>query len=258
VAAADKAESLGNWTVGLYGVPSLPRVVEGDDIGTLVCAATRKAAFAFRDGDIVVVAHKIVSKAERAIVRLAEVEPSQKARELAEKTGRDPRACEVYLRESEAILGTSGRMVITRHRLGFEDTNAGVDMSNGPGGEEIAVLLPTDPDASARRIRDRIRELAGVDVAVIISDSAGRADRHGSIGEAIGLAGIRHLEVRRQTDLNNRSMIASLALVDELASAAFLIMGECDEGLPVVVIRGVRYTRDDDAAIHSLLFREAD
>lgn len=203
---------------------------------------------------MLVVAHKIVSKAEGAVVRLADVEASPRAQELAQKTGRDPRVCEVYLRESSQVLETRGRMVVVRHRLGYVHTCAGVDGSNvAPRADGMVVVLPRDPDASARRIRETIRKLTDADVAVIISDSGGRPDRGGSIGESIGLAGIRHMEQRDQRDLYGNPARPDIALVDELAAAASTIMGQADERRPAVVIRGVPYTRDEAASISRLL-----
>jgi coenzyme F420-0:L-glutamate ligase / coenzyme F420-1:gamma-L-glutamate ligase len=242
------------WAACIYAVPNLPLVEVGDDIAHLIFSAATEDRFVFRDGDVIVVAQKIVSKAEGAVVRLNDVEPSPRAQELAQATGRDPRLCEVYVRESREILGTKDRMVITRHRLGFICTNAGVDRSNiGPEAGELALLLPRDPDASARAIRDTLRALTGCDVAVIISDSFGKPDRDGAIGVAIGLAGIRHLEEHERYDLFGRLRDTSINLVDELAGAAMMIGGETGERLPVVVIRGIPYTRDDSASIRKLL-----
>jgi coenzyme F420-0:L-glutamate ligase / coenzyme F420-1:gamma-L-glutamate ligase len=185
------------WTACLFAVPNLPLVVEGDDIAHLIFSAATEDRFAFRD-DVVVVAQKIVSKAEGAVVRLNDVEPSPRAQELAEATGRDPHLCEVYVRESREILGTKDRMVITRHRLGFICTNAGVDRSNiGPEAGELALLLPRDPDASARAIRDKLRALTGCDVAVIISDSFGKPDRRRPGYSSLARACWRHKRSHR-------------------------------------------------------------
>ena len=246
--------SLDAWDVGLHAVRGIPLVRRGDDLVAVVCAAASVAGFGWSDGDVVVVAHKIVSKAEGAEVALGEVVPSPRAHELAAATGRDPRLCEVYLQESAEVLGTNGRMVITRHRLGFLCTNAGVDGSNaGPAGEQRVVTLPVDPDASARRLRTGLRARTGRDVAVVVTDSFGLPDRRGAITLAIGLAGIRHLEERESQDLYGRRTHSALMLVDGLAGAAGILMGETDEGTPVVVVRGVRYTRDDAASIRGLL-----
>jgi coenzyme F420-0:L-glutamate ligase/coenzyme F420-1:gamma-L-glutamate ligase len=242
------------WNVALYAVPNLPLIQVGDDIGQLTYEKASEDGFSFQDGDVVVIAQKIVSKAEDAVVSLASVTPSSQAYQLAQATGRDPRLCEVYIQESKEILGTKGRMVITRHRLGFESTSAGVDRSNiAPASEGVVTLLPQDPDASARRIRDRFRELTNRELAVIISDSFGRHDREGAYGVAIGIAGIRHLEQYEKPDLFGNPGRPEIALVDELASAASIIMGQTSERRPVVIIRGVSYTQDESAAIRRLL-----
>lgn len=242
------------WAACLYAVPNLPVVSEGDDLARLIHVSAIEDGFVFEDGDVIVVAQKIVSKAEGATVRLSDVDPSLRAVELARATGRDARLCEVYLRESREILEIRGTMIVTRHRLGFVCTSAGVDRSNvGPSGAEVVLLLPQDPDASARRIRSRLRSLAGCDIAVIISDSFGKPDRDGAIGVAIGIAGIRHLEEYESCDLFGKESSPQINLIDELAGAASMLMGETGEGRPVVVIRGVPYTRDESASIQRLL-----
>jgi coenzyme F420-0:L-glutamate ligase/coenzyme F420-1:gamma-L-glutamate ligase len=176
-------------TISFYGVPDVPRVIAGDDLAVIITSSLDRSRFALLDGDVIVIAQKIVSKAEGAVVRLSDVLPSEPALALAHVTGRDPRLCEIYIRESEEILGTKGSMVITRHRLGFENTNACVDRSNvAPRDEEQVVLLPRDPDASAQGLRANLRERTGRDVAVIVSDSFGKPDRDGAIGTAIGIA----------------------------------------------------------------------
>lgn len=174
----------GAWSACLYAVPDMPLVHEGDDVAAMVYSKASANGFSFRDGDVVVVAHKIVSKAEGAVLALEGVVPSAQAHDLARASGRAPRLCEVYVKESREVLGTTGSMVITRHRLGFVCTNAGVDRSNVPEGSGArVVLLPREPDASARAIRERLRALTGRDLAVIISDSFGKPDRAGAIGE---------------------------------------------------------------------------
>lgn len=245
---------LGRWNVGLYAVPNIPLINQGDNLAQIIVDKATADGFAFQTGDMVIVAHKIVSKSEGAIVRLTDVEPSSRACTLAQATGRDPRLCEVIIRESAEILGTNGRMVITRHRLGFHCTNAGVDRSNVASDQgDTVVILPKDPDASARRIREGLRARSGSDIAVIITDSFGLPDRYGAIGLAIGLAGIRHLEERDSQDLYGRGTHSALMLVDALAGAASILLGETDEARPVVVVRGVPYTHDEGASIHGLL-----
>jgi len=248
-------KSLGFWTAGLYAVPNIPLVRQGDDVASLITSAIQSDGFELENGDVLVVAQKIVSKAEGATATLAEIVPSDQARTLSQATGRDPRVCEVYLRESAEILGTKGSMVITRHRLGFVCTCAGVDDSNvGLRGDGTVVLLPQDPDASAEWIRLRVREQVKKDVSVIVSDSFGRPDRDGAVGVAIGVSGIRHLETFNQQDLFGNPITTRVALVDDLAAAAAMLMGEANESRPAVVIRGIRFTRDNAAEIRHLLY----
>ena len=183
------------WDMTFRALPGIPLIQPGDNLPALITTAAADDGLALADGDVLVVAQKIVSKAEGRIIPLSEVIPSERAEKLARRTGRDARLCQLYLDESRAITEVKGRHVVTVHRLGFTGTGAGVDMSNA--GKRIdgqAVLLPADPDASARGIRDGIRDLTGATVAVIISDSFGSAAREGAYGAAIGIAGIRHLE----------------------------------------------------------------
>ena len=213
-------------------VEGLPEIREGDDLGALLAEHTELA-----DGDVLVVAQKAVSKAEGRVVRLAGVEPSGDARELA--AGEDPRRLQVILDESVRIVRTRPPLVIAETRHGFVCASAGVDSSNAPGPETV-VLLPEDPDASARRIRDRLRELAGAEVGVIVSDSFGRAWRQGTTDVAIGAAGISPLldlkGVRDSAGYELHSTV--IAVADELAGAAELVMGKT-AGIPAAIVRGV-------------------
>jgi coenzyme F420-0:L-glutamate ligase/coenzyme F420-1:gamma-L-glutamate ligase len=213
-------------------VSGLPEVREGDDLAELIAAAAD-----LEDGDVVVVAHKVVSKAEGRVVRLAEVEPSAQARDLA--ADEDPRRLEVILRESTRIVRTRPPLVIAETRHGFVCASAGVDASNAPTPGTL-VLLPEDPDASAARLRERLRELTDAEVGVIVSDSFGRAWRQGTTDVAIGLAGIRPLlDLKGVRDAAGYELHATvIAVADELAGAAELAMGKTD-GVPAVVIRGV-------------------
>jgi len=206
-------------------------VREGDDLAELIAAAAD-----LEDGDVVVVAHKVVSKAEGRVVRLAEVEPSAQARDLA--ADEDPRRLEVILRESTRIVRTRPPLVIAETRHGFVCASAGVDASNAPEAETV-VLLPEDPDASAARLRDRLRQLTGADVAVIVSDSFGRAWRQGTTDVAIGCAGLRPLlDLHGERDAAGYELHATvIAVADELAGAAELVKGKLD-GVPVAVVRG--------------------
>lgn len=240
--------------VVLIAVSGIPLVRVGNDIGLMICEAVRVAKEAVEDDDIVIVAQKIVSKAEGAVIDLGHVTPSERAKDLSRKTGRDARLCQVYIDESSEIISVKGRMVITRHRLGFECSSAGVDRSNvAPNDDCIVVLLPKDPDDSARRIRQCVREVTGKRVAVVINDSMGRAARDGSIGMAIGIAGIGHIEYRSQTDLWGNPSNSRIALVDEVSAAASILMGQADEGIPVVIARGVEYAVNENATIRDIL-----
>jgi coenzyme F420-0:L-glutamate ligase / coenzyme F420-1:gamma-L-glutamate ligase len=212
-------------------VEKLPEVREGDDVAALIATA-----FALEDGDVVVVAHKVVSKAEGRIVRLADIEPSAQARYLA--ADEDPRRLEVILRESVRVVRTRPPLVIAETRHGFVCASAGVDASNAPEAGTL-VLLPEDPDASAARLRDRLRELTGAVVAVIVSDSFGRAWRKGTTDVAIGCAGlVPLLDLQGERDTTGYELHATvIAVADELAGTAELVRGKLNR-VPAAVIRG--------------------
>lgn len=243
------------WDMRFRALPGIPLIQPGDDLPALIAKAAEADGLALADGDVVVVAQKVVSKAEGRIVRLADVTPTPEAEELAGRTGRDARLCQLYLDESAAVTEVRGRHVVTVHRLGFTGTGAGVDMSNvADRAEGYAVLLPADPDASARAIRAGLRDLAGVTVAVIVSDSFGSPVREGAIGAAIGIAGIRHAEQPQgDADLFGNPSTPMMNRVDEIAGAASILMGQTAAARPVIVARGVPYTADEDASITRLL-----
>jgi len=219
-------------SVSITPVEGLPEIREGADLAALIAERA-----ALKDGDVLVVAQKVVSKAEGRVVELAGVEPSERARELA--ADQDPRQLEVILGESARIVRTRPPLVIAETSHGFVCASAGVDASNAPAPETV-VLLPEDPDASAARLRERLRDLAGADVGVIVSDSFGRAWRQGTTDVAIGLAGVRPLlDLKGVRDAAGYELHATvIAVADELAGAAELAMGKTD-GVPAVVIRGV-------------------
>ncbi len=228
-------------------------VSPGDDLGQLILAAADDAGLALRDGDVVAVAQKIVSKSENRYAVLDEVVPSPRALELAERCRKDPRIVELVLAESRAVLRAVPNVLVVEDRRGLVLANAGIDRSNvepDASGRERALLLPVDPDASAARLRARIRELAGVDVGVLINDSVGRAWRLGTVGTAIGASGIPGLlDLRGTPDLHGRALqITEVGFADELAAAASAVMGQADEGRPVVLIRGVTLARRDGSA----------
>jgi coenzyme F420-0:L-glutamate ligase/coenzyme F420-1:gamma-L-glutamate ligase len=190
------------------------------------------------EGDVLVVAQKIVSKAEGRLVRLPTVQPSDEARRLAQRAGKDPRLVEVILAESSEVLRVRDNLIITRHRLGLVMANAGVDRSNVEDGEDEVLLLPEDPDASCARLA---AALAGdCHIGVIVNDSVGRAWRRGQIGTAIGSWGLAALQdLRGRPDLFGRALqVSEAAMADQLASLAALLQGQADEGLPVVLVRG--------------------
>ena len=225
--------------VELVALDGIGEVRPGDDVAALIADAAAASDVRLADDDVVVVTQKIVSKAEGRLVDLASVTPSDFAREWAGRWDKDPRQVELVLRESAAIVRMApGGLIISRTRHGLVCANAGVDVSN-VGGGDVASLLPEDPDASARRIRDGLRARAGAAPAVVISDSFGRPWRNGIVNVAVGAAGIEALrDMRGEPDAAGREMRATIiAAADELASAADLAGGKVD-GRPVVVVRG--------------------
>jgi coenzyme F420-0:L-glutamate ligase/coenzyme F420-1:gamma-L-glutamate ligase len=238
--------------LSLTALDGIPTVRPGVDLARLILDALARTGIALRDDDILVLAQKIVSKAEGRFARLREVEPSARARELAAKTGKDPRVVELILRESTEVVRARPGVIIVAHRLGFVMANAGIDASNveGEDGEESVLLLPQDPAASAVRLRDRLRAAAGVDLGIVINDSFGRAWRLGTVGTAIGIAGLPGLlDLRGRPDRTGRLLqVTELGVADEVAAAASLIMGQAAEGHPVVHVRGFPYARRDGSA----------
>jgi coenzyme F420-0:L-glutamate ligase / coenzyme F420-1:gamma-L-glutamate ligase len=218
--------------ISIRPVEGLPEIGEGDDLAALIAERAQ-----LEDGDVLVVAQKAVSKAEGRVVRLADVDPSERARELAGE--QDARRHELILRESARIVRSRPPLVISETRHGFVCASAGVDSSNAPGPETV-VLLPLDPDASAARLRERLRELTGAEVGVIVSDSFGRAWRQGTTDVAIGAAGIRPLlNLKGTRDRVGYELHTTvIAVADELAGAAELVLGKTDD-VPAAVIRGV-------------------
>jgi coenzyme F420-0:L-glutamate ligase/coenzyme F420-1:gamma-L-glutamate ligase len=245
----------------LTALPGMPEVEPNAPLAELLLAAVQRAERVLEPGDVLVIAQKIVSKAEGRICRLADVTPSQKALELARVADKDPRLVELILRESRAVLRVKPGVIIVEHRLGFVMASAGVDQSNVPAyGVEVALLLPQDPDTSARRIRDEIRRACGATVGVVINDSFGRAWRNGVTGVAIGVAGIPALvDLRGRPDRGNRPLrVTQVAAADELAAAASLLMGQSAEGLPAVLARGFPYARRESAVAELMRPRAED
>ncbi len=227
----------------LMAIPGLPQVEPGDDLALLAAQGIERAGLKLQDGDAVVFAQKVVSKAEGRLVDLRTITPSRRAEEVAREVEKDPRLVEVILRESTRIVRQRRDVLIVEHRLGLVMANAGVDQSNvAPGGHgEWALLLPENPDASASRLRRELYAHCLAAVAVIVSDSFGRPWRRGTVGVAIGCAGLPALrDLRGQPDMYGRRLrVTEVGLVDEIASAASLLMGQADEAQPVVIVRGL-------------------
>lgn len=236
-----------NTSLTLTALPGVPLVEPGDDLLQIVLNAYANAKLAPATGDVLVLAQKIVSKAEDRYAVLAEVEPSAEAQEWARKVDKDPRLLELILRESKEVVRHRPGVIIVEHRLGYVHANAGIDQSNITAEQPRALLLPEDPDASAQALRQGIKERTGVEVAVIINDSAGRAWRNGVIGFALGSAGIEPLrDMAGKPDLFGRPLEhTQIAVADELAAAASLLMGQAAEGTPLVLARGLRFVASE-------------
>ncbi|MGA2784104.1 MAG: coenzyme F420-0:L-glutamate ligase [Candidatus Bathyarchaeia archaeon] len=244
--------------IQIFGINKMPLVKSQDDIGEQLVRAVRDQSMQILDHDIIVVAQKIVSKAEGRVVDLQTVTPSTLANTIAESSEKDPKHVEVILRESANIIRMRGAHIIVETRHGFVCANAGVDRSNAGNGD-LAVLLPIDPDRAAQKLRKRIRELAGVDVGVIISDTFGRAWRNGQVNVAIGIDGLTPIiDYRGSRDLfGNQLKVTQIAIADELASAAELVMRKSD-GVPVAIIRGIAYAKGSGSVQQLIRPKEED
>jgi len=241
-------------TVSIIGLAGFPSVKNGDDIAKLIVKAAEKQGILIEDGDVLVVAHKIVSKAEGKVFKLKNVEPSEEARKLAKTTLKDPNFVELVLRSARRIVKASQETLIVETESGIICINAGIDKSNVKG-EDAYAVLPSDPDASARRIRRKIMKLTGKKVGVIISDTYSRPFRKGQVEYAIGIAGINPFkDYRGQKDLYNYVLrVKNIAIVDEIASAAELVMGQGNEGIPVAIVKNLeRAEQSDNSSINDL------
>lgn len=234
-------------TLTLTPLPGLPLIYPGDNLPEILLQALERAGISLQDGDILVLAQKIVSKAEGRLVNLATVTPTERALALAVETEKDPRLLELILRESATVLRTRPGSIIVEHRLGFVCANAGIDHSNvageGSQDEEWVLLLPEDPDATAAEIRTHLEKASSARLGVLIIDSHGRAWRLGTVGVAIGLSGLPGVvDLRGRVDLFGYTLrITQVSAADELAAAASLLMGQAAEGTPVVHVRGFPY-----------------
>jgi coenzyme F420-0:L-glutamate ligase/coenzyme F420-1:gamma-L-glutamate ligase len=240
-------------TVKVIAVEKLPLIKKGDSLGQLIVQAAEKQNTPIQEKDIIVVTHVVVSKAEGNVVNLDEVVPSPQAKEIALKTGKEPALVEVVLRETKEIIRLNKNSIIAETKSGIVCANAGVDRSN-VSGERNVVPLPKNPNASAQNIRREIKRLTGANVAVIVSDTHGRPFRMGEINVAVGVAGIKPIRDRRgEKDLFGYTLrIKQTAIADELSSAAELVIGQANEGVPAAIIRGYDYQTAENASAAEL------
>jgi coenzyme F420-0:L-glutamate ligase / coenzyme F420-1:gamma-L-glutamate ligase len=227
----------------LVAVPDFPLVEPGNELASMISGACLKAGIALNDGDVVVIAQKIVSKTEGRYVNLSDVTPSAQAKALAIQLKKDPRLVELVLSESTQIIRAENNVLIVAHRLGYIMANAGIDQSNISHAEgERALLLPVDPDGSAADIKERLDRTFNIECGVVINDSFGRPWRNGVVGVAIGAAGVNSLQSFANTpDLFGRPLrVTEIATADEIAAAASLLMGQAAEGCPIVILRGLK------------------
>ena len=253
-------------SIELTAIPGIPLIQPGDDLPGILLHAARSAGLDFQSGDVLVVAQKIVSKAEGRLVDLQTVIPSQQAEALASYSRKDPRLVELILSESSEVLRVRPDVIIVEHRGGFVCANAGIDQSNSaaPAGSNSpgpwALLLPEDSDRSAQQLRAAIRDNTGAEIGVIISDSHGRAWRLGTVGVAIGVAGLHPLsDLRGQPDLAGRPLqTTDVGTADELAAAAGLLMGQAAEGTPAVIVRGASFLKGEGRLTELLRPKEKD
>jgi coenzyme F420-0:L-glutamate ligase/coenzyme F420-1:gamma-L-glutamate ligase len=242
----------------LTPLPNIPLIKKDDDLAKIILKASD---FALQDGDIFVLAQKIVSKAEGRLVNLTDVEPSPRALQLATDTDKDARLVELILQESNEIIRTRPGLIVVEHKLGFICANAGIDRSNVHSNDsEFVLLLPENPDLSAKKLRHALEERTGVKFGILIIDSHGRAWREGTVGITIGISGVPGVvDMRGEDDLFGRELqITQIGAADELAAAASLMMGQANEGKPIVHVRGFPYPLRDSKLNELLRPKERD
>jgi coenzyme F420-0:L-glutamate ligase/coenzyme F420-1:gamma-L-glutamate ligase len=239
--------------IQVIAVEGLPLINSGDNLGQLIVEATKKQDTPIQEKDIIVVTHVVVSKAEGNVINLDNVKPSERAKEIAQKTNKDPAMVEVILQKTRDIVRIGENSIIAETNSGIICANAGVDRSNVSGDRNV-VPLPENPNASAQNIRQEIKRLTGVDVAVIVSDTHGRPFRMGEINVAVGVAGLKPIRDRRgEKDLFGYVLrIKQTAIADELSSAAELVIGQASEGIPAAIIRGYDYKADENGSAGNL------
>lgn len=227
----------------------IPKIKKDDDLVALIITAMERDSITAKAGDVIVIAQKIISKSEGRLVQLSSVDPSQEANSLAIETDKDPRLVQLILDESTEVVRSREGVIIVEHNIGLVHANAGIDRSNIKG-DDTALLLPTDPDASAARIRSGLEKHYSAHIGVIISDSMGRAWRDGTVGFAIGASGVEVLQdLIGQPDIFGRILEAtSVGRGDELAAAASMVMGQADEAVPVAIIKGLPAKNTDQTA----------
>ena len=242
--------------ISIFPLKNFPLINPGDPLSEIIVRELKNIDL--KNHDIVVIAHTIVSKAENQVYNLDEINPSPLALHIGTIQNKDPRKIEVILRESKEIVRMNDRVLITASLHGFVCANSGIDKSNTPG--NTVVSLPIDPDLSARKIKKAIKENLGIDVAVIITDTFGRPLRVGTVNFAIGVAGINPLDdIRGRHDLFGYEMTSTIiAKADEVAAAAGIVMGQADEGTPVIIVRGVKYSTDEGSAKDLIRNQETD
>lgn len=248
-------------SVSLIGLESFPIIKRGDNLADLIVATAKREKVAIDNGDIIVVAHKVVSKAEGRTARLKDVSPSKKSETISQATHRNPRLVELVLRETKDVLKATAEIIIVKNRQGWICINAGVDKSNVEG-EDAYALLPSDPDESARRIRSEILKRTGKKIAVVVSDTYSRPFRRGQVEFAIGISGLDAFrDYRGQEDLFGHVLkVKNTAVADEIASASELLMGQGKEGIPVVIIKGLGNLRmkENVSSAELLISRDED
>jgi len=239
--------------IEIIAIENLPLIKKGDKLAELICNAAKKQGTLIQENDILVITHVVISKAEGNIVNLDEIVPSERAKEIAQQTGKDPALVEVILNETREIIRIGENSIITETNSGIICANAGVDRSNVLGDRNV-VPLPKNPNASAKNIRREIKQLVGTNVAVIVSDTHGRPFRMGEINVAVGVAGIKPIRDRRgERDLFGYVLrIKQTAIADELSSAAELVIGQANEGIPAAIIRGYTYQKAENVSATEL------
>ena len=228
--------------VRIFAPKLIPEIKKGDDLSTMIGDAVENSGEKLKTSDLLVIAQKVVSKAEGRFVNLAQIKPSKSAQSLSQITGKDPRFIEVILGESDEVIRVKDNVMITAHKLGIIHANAGIDRSNVHESDgDIVLLLPKNPDASAKMIQLDLSKRFKAKIGVIINDTAGRAWRNGIIGFAIGVAGFEPIrDLRGENDKFGRPLaVTQVAIADEAAAAASMLQGQAAEGMPVVVIRGI-------------------